>query len=279
MTDQLGHLVWFNVDQEVEVEHILFCQKLLLAGVATDMPSAPKFSDVFKRACSRAVSGTDWQFITSGNDNYKVCRDLVRNDPAIGALLVYASVTINKETEEVVVDTDSDDPEVRQITEAVKSYCESHSTMLTDYAVREHIRGVVEKEFQAVRVRQGVYFVLDQFDDQLAAVEQAVNDLADGVSIHTVKVEWTDKQIQMVTDAMITTIMADVAVLRTDLAAIEASDSTISKDRFKNLDDEFNRLSNQYSLFKIACGEIDLIQNALTETSVALMQTMGRIRV
>ena len=277
----IGRLVWFNVDQGVEVEHITFCQKLLMAGVGTAMPNAPKTSDVFKRACTRALIslGVDgYKIVPDGTDNYSVWREIRRID-STDSLGV---VKFNKTTEEVTTESvDDTDPNVIFLIDSIKDYCASHSTMLTDYSVREHIRGVVEKEFHAVRVKQGLYFVLDRFADQMDALETAVNDLAgDPIHMWSVDVEWTDKQSDMVTTAVIGTLMADASDLRSELQTIENADKTISKNRFTDLDAEYNRLRDQYGLFKtVVTGEINVVEEVLDLAAHDLMAVMGRIRV
>lgn len=275
----LGRLVWFNVDQGVEVEHITFCQKLLMAGVGTAMPNAPKTSDVFKRACTRALialGSGDYKIIPSGTDNYSVWRNIVHVGETV------AVVKFNKTTEEVSVDeADDTDPNVGFLCGQITDYCASHSTMLTDYSVREHIRGVVEKEFQAVRVKQGLYFVLDRFDDQMDALQAAVNDLGgDPIHMWSVNVEWNDEQSDMVTTAVIGTLMADASDLRSELKTIENADKSISKNRFSDLDAEYNRLRDQYGLFKtVVTGEIAVVEEVLSLAAHDLMTVMGRIRV
>lgn len=273
MSDTLGSLVWFSVTDEAEVEHLTLCQLLLSAGVTTSMPAAPKSADVFKRACNR-VHREGVVIKPEGTNNDSVWRSVWINDEKMG------TVFFNKENEEVTFETVNGDA-IDSIVAEISAYVESHGTMLTAYAIREHIRRIVEQEFQGIRVKQGVYFVLASRHEQLELVEGVANKLNEHVSFHSVPVPDDERQRSVIHEAAVQHAFAGHARLVEQITEIIDADKKLSKERFNALSGEHAFLSSQLGEYAGMVDGYDYgpVNDEFQRVSDLLHEVIGRIRV
>ena len=236
------------------------------------MPNAPKSADVFKRACNR-IHRENVEIKPEGTNNDSVWRSVWINDEKCG------TVYFDKVLEAVTFETDSEDF-IDSIVTEISAYVQSHGTMLTAYAIREHIRRIVEHEFEGIRVKQGVYFVLADQMEELALVEQVANQLGDGVSFHSVPVPADDRQRAVIHKAAVCHAMDGYERLLVAINEIIDHDKKLSKERFEALSGEHTFLANQLGRYT---GMVDYdygeVNAGFQRVSDALHEVIGRIRV
>ena len=274
----LGHLVWFTVNDEAEIDHNKLCSDILLSGSGTMLPRAPKGSDVFKRSCKAAKTAIDqtygetngpvhWR--AAGTDNLYVYRELT-NDSKTTDLVVLASVGFHKPTERIaVVKLYTDHIAVTGAVDGLQAFIDANSTVLTAYAIREFVRRTIETEFLAVNMRQG-YFVADEFTEQLTTLAAIVNGV-DHCTMDIVPLE--DSLKDMVDREFGLAVQKQADAMAAEIAGVLKNEKTkITKDRFMLFHNAVDTMKQQAALVGAEVGPIAKLDD--------LLQTLvGRMKV
>lgn len=278
----LGHLVWFAVSDEAEVEHNKLCSDILLSGMNTMLPRAPKGSDVFKRSCKAAKTAIDggsygethgpvhWH--AAGTDNLYVYRELFNSEDPSLASTPLASVGFHKPTERIaVVKLFTDHAAVVEAVNGLQTFIDQHSTTLTAYAIREFVRRTVESEFLAVNMRQG-YFVADEFSDQLTTLSAVVNQI-DHCVMDIVPLEDVESMKNMVEREFDLTVQKQTVVMATEINKILKNEKTkITKNRFMLFHNAVDAIKAQAALLGVDSEPVVKLEE--------LLQTLvGRMKV
>ncbi len=274
----LGHLVWFTVNDEAEIDHNKLCADILLSGIGTMLPRAPKGSDVFKRSCKAAKTAIDqtygethgpvhWR--AAGTDNLYVYRELT-NDSKTTDLVVLASVGFHKPTERIaVVKLYTDHIAVTGAVDGLQAFIDANSTVLTAYAIREFVRRTIETEFLAVNIRQG-YFVADEFTEKLTMLAAVVNGV-DHCTMDIVPLE--DSLKNMVDREFGLAVQKQADAMAAEIAGVLKNEKTkITKDRFMLFHNAVDTMKQQAALVGAEVGPIAKLDD--------LLQTLvGRMKV
>ncbi len=274
----LGHLVWFTVNDEAEIDHNKLCSDILLSGIGTMLPRAPKGSDVFKRSCKAAKTAIDqtygethgpvhWR--AAGTDNLYVYRELT-NDSKTTDLVVLASVGFHKPTERIaVVKLYTDHIAVTGAVDGLQAFIDANSTVLTAYAIREFVRRTIETEFLAVNIRQG-YFVADEFTEKLTMLAAVVNGV-DHCTMDIVPLE--DSLKNMVDREFGLAVQKQADAMAAEIAGVLKNEKTkITKDRFMLFHNAVDTMKQQAALVGAEVGPIAKLDD--------LLQTLvGRMKV
>ncbi len=274
----LGHLVWFTVNDEAEIDHNKLCSDILLSGSDTMLPRAPKGSDVFKRSCKAAKTAIDqtygethgpvhWR--AAGTDNLYVYRELT-NDSKTTDLVVLASVGFHKPTERIaVVKLYTDHIAVTGAVDGLQAFIDANSTVLTAYAIREFVRRTIETEFLAVNIRQG-YFVADEFTEKLTMLAAVVNGV-DHCTMDIVPLE--DSLKNMVDREFGLAVQKQADAMAAEIAGVLKNEKTkITKDRFMLFHNAVDTMKQQAALVGAEVGPIAKLDD--------LLQTLvGRMKV
>ena len=274
----LGHLVWFTVNDEAEIDHNKLCADILLSGIGTMLPRAPKGSDVFKRSCKAAKTAIDqtygethgpvhWR--AAGTDNLYVYRELT-NDSKTTDLVVLASVGFHKPTERIaVVKLYTDHIAVTGAVDGLQAFIDANSTVLTAYAIREFVRRTIETEFLAVNMRQG-YFVADEFTEKLTMLAAVVNGV-DHCTMDIVPLE--DSLKNMVDREFGLAVQKQADAMAAEIAGVLKNEKTkITKDRFMLFHNAVDTMKQQAALVGAEVGPIAKLDD--------LLQTLvGRMKV
>lgn len=271
----LGHLVWFTVNDEAEIDHNKLCADILLSGSGTMLPRAPKGSDVFKRSCKAAVTAIDqtygetygpvhWR--AAGTDNLYVYRELTDDSKTT----VLASVGFHKPTERIaVVKLYTDHVAVTGAVDGLQAFIDANSTGLTAYAIREFVRRTIETEFLAVNMRQG-YFVADEFTEQLTTLAAIVNGV-DHCTMDIVPLE--DSLKDMVDREFGLAVQKQYDTMTAEIGGIMANEKTkITKDRFMLFHNAVDTMKEQAAL-------LDASSDLIGSLEELLQSLVGRMKV
>lgn len=271
----LGHLVWFAVTDEAEIDHNKLCSDILLSGVGTMLPRAPKGSDVFKRSCKAAKTLIDssygethgpvhWR--AAGTDNLYVYRELTDNSMKVRL----ASVGFHKPTERIaVVKLFTDHVGVMEAVNGLQAFIDRNTSTLTAYAIREFVRRTVETEFLAINMKQG-YFVADEFTEQLTTFAAVVNGIdhctMDIVPLSTSLKSMVDREFGLA-------VQKQADAMASEIAGILKNEKTkITKDRFMLFHNAVDTMKQQAALVGAEVGPIAKLDD--------LLQTLvGRMKV
>ena len=279
--DILGHLVWFAVNDEAEIDHNKLCSDILLSGVGTMLPRAPKGSDVFKRSCKAAKTAIDGSYgethgpvhwHAAGTDNLYVYRELFDSKDASLASTPLASVGFHKPTERIaVIKLFTDHVGIVEAVNGLQAFIDQHSTTLTAYAIREFVRRTVETEFLAVNMKQG-YFVADEFTEQLTTFAAVVNGI-DHCTMDIVPLENTDSLKDMVDREFGAVVQKQIDAMTAEIDVILKNEKTkITKDRFMLFHNAVDAMKQQAALVGTGIDSIAKLDD--------LLQTLvGRMKV
>ena len=271
----LGHLVWFTVNDEAEIDHNKLCSDILLSGSGTMLPRAPKGSDVFKRSCKAAKTAIDqtygetngpvhWR--AAGTDNLYVYRELTDDSKTT----VLASVGFHKPTERIaVVKLYTDHIAITGAVDGLQAFIDANSTVLTAYAIREFVRRTIETEFLAVNMRQG-YFVADEFTEKLTMLAAIVNGI-DHCTMDIVPLE--DSLKDMVDREFGLAVQKQYDAMTAEIGGIMANEKTkITKDRFM-------LFHNAVDTMKVQATLLDASSDLIGSLEELLQSLVGRMKV
>lgn len=277
--DILGHLVWFAVNDEAEIDHNKLCSDILLSGVGTMLPRAPKGSDVFKRSCKAAKTAIDSSYgethgpvhwHAAGTDNLYVYRELFDSKDASLASTPLASVGFHKPTERIaVIKLFTDHVDIVEAVNGLQAFIDQHSTTLTAYAIREFVRRTVETEFLAVNMKQG-YFVADEFTEQLTTFAAVVN----GIDHCTMDIVPLGTNLKSMVDREFdSAVQKQADAMRAEIDAILKNEKTkITKDRFMLFHNAVDAMKEQAALMNADTSSVSSLEE--------LLQTLvGRMKV
>lgn len=271
----LGHLVWFTVNDEAEIDHNKLCADILISGIGTMLPRAPKGSDVFKRSCKAAKTAIDqtygethgpvhWR--AAGTDNLYVYRELTDDSKET----CLASVGFHKPTERIaVIKRYTDHVGVLEAVDGLQAFIDANSAVLTAYAIREFVRRTIETEFLAVNMRQG-YFVADEFTEQLTTLAAIVNGV-DHCTMDIVPLE--DSLKSMVDREFGLAVQKQYDAMTAEIGAIMVNEKTkITKDRFMLFHNAVDALKEQAVLLDVSSDLIGSLEELL-------QSLVGRMKV
>ena len=182
----LGRLVWYSVTEDTKVDYATFCAEILTVyaafdgSIPPDLPPAPRYVDVFKRACTKSKkinvpAPTGGSFVRAdgstvvlpdvnytksnytvrpaGADPSKVWRVIVREDlDTENHSLGYTElcrITFDRKDNSLnfqpILPAYSNDAKVEGMKREISEYYKNETDNLTAYFVREYIRGLLEK--------------------------------------------------------------------------------------------------------------------------------------
>lgn len=271
----LGHLVWFTVNDEAEIDHNKLCADILISGIGTMLPRAPKGSDVFKRSCKAAKTAIDqtygethgpvhWR--AAGTDNLYVYRELTDDSKET----CLASVGFHKPTERIaVIKRYTDHVGVLEAVDGLQAFIDANSAVLTAYAIREFVRRTIETEFLAVNMRQG-YFVADEFTEQLTTLAAIVN----GVDYCTMDIVPLEDSLKSMVDREFgLAVQKQYDAMTAEIGAIMVNEKTkITKDRFMLFHNAVDALKEQAVLLDVSSDLIGSLEELL-------QSLVGRMKV
>lgn len=300
----LGRLVWYTVTQDVNVDHSEFCKLMLVTyeGVDTGKPKLPKVPrqrDVFKRACTEAErrkvpsdkEGVYYNYMVrpAGTDTDNVWRVVVREAvDASGHELDYTEfirVNYNAQSKQISFEelTDiSEDDTLESIKQEIRSYFHLWMNRLTAYTIRELARNNLERNMGAIKVRSsgGVYFVSEEFADQLEALETVINSLDDGTNFHSLPLLDDGKQREMLRAAFEEESVGECDRLIGEMTEILKSDKKITKDRFVQFKVEYDLMRRKVVDYSDLLDEkLDHTSTSLAIVKKTMTKLMGQIKV
>ena len=298
----LGRLVWYSVTEDVNVDHAEFCKLMIHEYEDTDikprLPNPPRQRDVFKRACSHAErkkvpsghEGVYYNYMVrpAGTDADNVWRVVVREQvDSSGHKLDYTEyikVNYNAKTDQVSFKeiVALDDPELEHVKQDIRSYFHAWSHRLTAYTVRELCRRNLEKSMHAIRVRPsgGIYFVSEEFSDQLEALDRVINSLENGTVLHTLPLLDDGKQREMLRAAFEEESVGQCDALIGEISEILASDKKVTKDRYAQLMAEYTDMREKIVEYSDLLDEkLEHTASSLVVVKKSLTSLMGKIKV
>lgn len=287
----LGRLTWYTVTEGTKMNHVEFCKRIIDiyekigAGIPPDLPPQPRAVDVFKRACTAsqlknivpdlADVNTKMNFNVrpTGTDHDNVWRTIVREDvDNAGHSLGYTELVLinfQRSTETLtfkpVVDGAMDCEHVKGMVAYIQDYFKDESENLTAYFVREYVRKLLERDMSAIRVRNGVYFVGQEYAAGLDALETMVNGLGDDeTNMHSLPLLDDGKQREMLRNAFEQESVGEVDRLLGEIAEIREKGTKIGQARYNAFYAEFEALTRKVADYS------DLLDTALDLTGSRL---------
>ena len=298
----LGRLVWYSVTEDVNVDHPEFCKLMIKeyedVEIKPRLPNAPRQRDVFKRACSHAErkkvpSGTDGLYYNymvrpAGTTSDEVFRVVVREEvDSSGHTLDYSEfirVSYNAKTDQVSfkeltsIDVDS---ELELIKQDIRSYFHVWSHRLTAYTVRELCRRNLERSMHAIRVRPsgGIYFVAEEFSDQLEALDRVINSLENGTVLHTLPLLDDGKQREMLRAAFEDESVGECDRIIGEVTEILKSGKPVTKDRYAKLMADYTMMRKKIVEYSDLLDEkMEHSSSSLSVVKKSLAKLMGQIK-
>lgn len=291
----LGKICWYTVTDAAYMEHTTFCADLLSAGLQNVLPSPPRSSDVFKRACTAAqqrrvvaADGTVENVLIRevGKDHDNVWRHIVveKVDPN-GRTLSYdecVELHFNRTSEQIEVrelSACAQSATVQNTVNTVLSGYRHWYNMITPYRVRETIRFIV-RSWGATVLRDGVYFVPREHFEDIERLETMVNDRVPGSNFHSLPLIDDRQQRAMLRQSFEDESVGEIDSLLGLIRDIRTSNKRISSDRFADLKVQYDKLKEKASDYSF------LLDDALGETNFrlemmdkALFELMGQIKI
>lgn len=303
----LGRLVWYSITEDTKVDYATFCAEVLTVystfdgSIPPNLPPAPRYVDVFKRGCTQAklvnvpapvvtpvvscggvgfpqpkpYTKSNYTVRPAGADPSKVWRMIVREDlDTENHSLGYTelcSIQFNRTDNSInftPLAAYADDAKVDGMKREIADYYTKETSNLTAYFVREYIRGLLEKNMYAIRVRPsgGVYFIHEQYAPVVDALEIAITNLGEkfGSSMHSLPLLDDSKQREMLRAAFENESVGEVDQLLGEVSAILKDDKQISMNKYQ----QFAEV--QDALVKKVADYSDLLDQALDLTGSRL---------
>lgn len=292
----LGRLVWYSITDAAYVNHIEWCRDLIEQGLLDHLPPSPRSSDVFKRACTatqkkRVPTDDPGKFMNIlirevGKDAQKVWRHVVvETVDTNGHSLDYsecASITFDRQAQSIaieIINPCGERPEVQAVLAELQDQYRVWYNMLTPYAVRELIRKII-RTFGATALRDGVYFVKEEFADRIDALEAVVKALPEGSDFHSLPLIDDRKQRDMLRKSFEAESIGEIDRILGEITEINRSGRKITADRYADFKVEYDRLR------KKAQDYSSLLDEAMSETGSrleimdsAIFGLMGSVKV
>jgi hypothetical protein len=254
----LGHIAWFTLPESAATtvaNLTALCARYKLVPPST--PSAPRATDVFKRACTSVQTNrlptTDPNVYVNllsrrvGHDADHVWRRLVQEVvDTNGHTLSYDEVyefRFDRSTSTVVTTPLiwMPRPEAVSAASEVQAYFDTRRDLITSFTIREWVRAVL-RGLSSVALRDGVYYLQAQHAEQMHALENVVNALS-GATCHTLPLIDDRKQRAMLKQAFEDESVGEADRLIGQIAEIlHDPDQSVTTDRFANLKVEYDRL-------------------------------------
>lgn len=289
----LGRILWFCVPETFEIEHSKFCKTILDSGVAgmdddVVLPKVPRSVDIFKRACKAAERTRVLQADGEGRYNFlirdagknaeKVFKELVveqlDGDEHVLSYTTVGKFTYIRSNEKVNLDwtrvegpgSDDINPVVEEIVQEIHTYYQEKKNTLIGYPAREFIRRTIEKNYQGILARPsgGVYFVTNEYDSNIVAMENVVNSLGGGCTMFTFPVVNDGKMREMIRIAFEEESCDEADKLLGKMAEIIASGQKISIDKYTEFKSQYDFLRQKVVTYS------DVLDRAMEETASRL---------
>jgi len=171
------------------------------------------------------------------------------------------------------------DPDVTEVTEEVKNLYTTWNNALTPYTVRQSIRKIV-LGMGATILRDGVYFVRNEFADKVDTLEEVVGNLPGGSNFHSLPLIDDQKQREMLKLAFEEESVGEVDSIIGEIRDIIQNDRKVTSDRFAEFKLKYDELKGKTSDYSELLGDALLGSNTRLELmDKAIFELMGRIRV
>lgn len=281
----LGRLCWYSIPDTIRITRKDFHAELSQEGVKFGALPDVRAVDVFKRGCTASERNKylptldeqtalsllpgchiNYMFRNAGQDKSNVWRTLVReivdsNGHELSYLevasLIYdrATETIDYKTKVPLSDTE------RDIIQDVYDYFSSEAEIATPYSVREFVRKGIEWHLHAIKVRPsgGIYFVQEQFYQELSGLSNVVNNI--GGTFHDLPLIDDSKQREMLRKAFEDESLDDVNIMLGEMSEIIKNNKTISEDRYVDLMERYKKLTKKVKEYS------DILDEAMTNTA------------
>ena len=286
----LGFINWYSISETSVRTTLDDFNAVCEAEGLESRVRGPRVVDVFKRACKTAeeryvptpkeladlgygdgVHHFNYMVRSAGSDSDSVWRILVREvvdrqDHTLDHVQI-AKLTFRRAGNMLVGwETSPTDHERALIDEVVRYFAEETQTLTTN-AVRNFITNTVERDQMGIRVRAtgGVYFVRNQFTEQLDALERVVKKI--GGDFHSHPLIDDSKQREMVRIAFEAEAKADIDSVMAEMVEISKSGKNISKNKWMDL-------NNEYEHYRRKIREFSDILDASLTNSAAWLEVM-----
>lgn len=287
----LGQLCWYSIP-EMHVDHSTVVQQMQTSGLdQLALPPVPRSADVFKRACTASQKRRvhtnfhnvfhNFRCVEVGKDGDRIWRKIVlervdTDDRSLGYTEL-AELTFDRATATITHtypcghthqcdDRSFAQPRIDEIYQYYKEW----NNALTSYAIRELIRNLLNAlHATVVRPSGGVYFVREDDAPLLFALENMINNLPGGCSLHTLPLLNDMKQRAMLKKAFEDESIEEIDRILGEMGEIIKSGNKITSARYADYADQYNTLSKKVGEYSA------LLDDAVSETAsrLEIMQT------
>lgn len=278
----IGRLCWYHISEQTFVDHQEFCRIILATPLNYLLPTFPRASDVFKRACTKAKRlrvGTDnpdvfknYMFREVGKDPDNIWRILVvETVDTHGHKLDYqetATLHFERETEKINVtwkekfDTSSCE---YGITEEVKERFRQTDKTLHPFALRQLMRRFLNG-LSSTSVQRGVYFIQEKHAEKIEALDVVFNSLPGPTSFHSVPLLDDSRQREMLKKAFEDEKVGQIDSLLGNMAKLIKNGTKIT--------------SSSYADYKVEADQLRIIAREYEELlDTAMSSTQARLDI
>lgn len=274
----LGRVTWYALTEGAYQHHGDFCRKISDSGMSWGLPTVPRSHDVFRRVTTEAqrrrqpTSNPDqfinFNFVEVGHDGDHIWRNLVAEtvDRADHALdyQVIAEVVFARNTNKITWTTLSDGSEllVQEIMDQIVSQFLSQYDLVTPYTLREYVRKIIRNTGATV-LRDGVYFIREEYADQIAALDDVVNSIPGGM-FHSLPLIDDRKQREMLRQAFEDESVGEIDKLIDEVTGLLRDKKPITSNRFAGFFERYSNLRGKVVDYS------DLLDMAMVGTSTRL---------
>lgn len=273
----LGSVAWYAISESGGIDHATFVDLAQTNGITDAVPSPPRSSDIFKRACTsvqrtRIPTSDPDRFVNLlsrrvGHDADNIWRALVEEVvDTQGHTLEYTEIYrlhYIRSTEEII-STELTFPslEARNAALGVQQYFDAWANKLTAYTVREWVRGRL-RALSATVLRDGVYFVKVDHAERLRALENLVNGLP-GSLFHSLPLIDDSRQRDMLKSAFEAESIYEVDRLLVEVREMMEADRPITRNRAIDFKLQADRIRERVAEYA------DLLDTAMDSTAARL---------
>lgn len=258
-TPWLGRLVWYTVN-DLRMDHGEIVRRLVAAGIDKSLPLMPKDSDTFRRVtkeCERKRVPTGTADIY---ENFLV-RDVPEGNGKIVRRIVVEQVDGGgrKLSYDQAFDVEFEKATSKFSVAAIPGYYNATASLIaqemerkyntekghvTGYTVREWTRHFILK-LGATPLRNGVYFIPEEFATEVVAVEEFVNGLGNGSTCAEFPLVDDTKQRDMIQRAFEAETADEIDALLAKMQEIQASGQQITEKAYQDFIGKYQALTNK----------------------------------
>lgn len=255
----LGRLVYYTVN-DLRMDHSEVVRRLVAAGIDKSLPLMPKDSDTFRRVtkeCERKKEPTSnpnvyenflVRDVPEGNGKI-VRRIVVEQVDGGGRRLTYDQaydVTFEKAGGkfEALALPGYRNPMADVIAAEMQQKYNSQRGSVTGYTVREWVRHFIIR-LGATVVRNGLYFVPEEFAAEVQAVEEFVNGLGNGSSCSEFPLVDDTKQREMLQRAFEAETADEIDSLLVKMQEIQTSGQKITEKAYQEYLNKYHALTGK----------------------------------